>query len=147
MPHHNCWGCSPDNVFGLQIKSHWHAEIAVCEFQPQPHHSAGPAHILNGGILASIMDCHSVMTAVADAYRQQGRPIGSAPLIWYVTGALNITYRRPTPINEPVLLNASVIEKSVKKSLVLCTAVSQDKICVEAQVTAVRVPKAWHGFG
>ena len=49
-----------------------HGEEAVCTWQPQPNHTSGPPHILNGGIIAVLMDCHCICTAVAAAYRAEG---------------------------------------------------------------------------
>src|SRR4030042_3439238 len=86
IPDNGCWGVGPSNVHGLRIKSYWVGEESVCAFQPQPHQTAGPPHILNGGILASLIDCHCVCTSIAAAYRAENRAIGSHPLIWHVTG-------------------------------------------------------------
>ena len=69
----HCFGCGPHNPAGLQIKSTWSGEKeSVCVFQPSAHHCAAPTKFLNGGIIATIIDCHSVCTAIAYAYRQAG---------------------------------------------------------------------------
>ena len=88
MPYNHCWGCGPTNSQGLQLKSYWEGEEAVSAFQPQPYHMAGPAHFLNGGIIATIIDCHRINTAMAHAYYEQGREIGSSPIIWFATASL-----------------------------------------------------------
>ena len=98
IPDNGCYGCGPANPHGLRIKSVWEGEEAVCVYRPEPHQSAGPPQFLNGGIIATLIDCHSVCTAIAHAYRAEGRPIGSAPHIWCVTANLNVTYLRPTPL-------------------------------------------------
>ncbi len=98
----HCWGCSPDNEVGLQIKSFWSGDESVCTWEASAHHAAGPPLILNGGIIATIIDCHCICTAIAAAHKAEGRPIGSDPQIWYATVALNISYRKATPINELV---------------------------------------------
>ena len=56
----HCWGCGSGNHNGLQIKSYWSGDEAVCTWQPQAHHSAGPGHILNGGIIVTVINCHCV---------------------------------------------------------------------------------------
>ncbi len=81
MENNYCWGCGRLNDKGLQIKSRWDGEEGVCTWRPQEFHAAGPRDVLSGGIIASIIDCHSVCTAVADAYRFEGRHIGSDPEI------------------------------------------------------------------
>lgn len=73
IPDNNCYGCGPGNREGLRIKSFWDGEAAVCTYRPEHHHSAGPPQFLNGGIIATLIDCHSVCTAIANAYRL-GKP-------------------------------------------------------------------------
>ena len=100
-----CFGCGADNPDGLQLKSAWGAddpEVAVAQWTPGPVHAAGPRHILNGGIIATLLDCHGICTAVADAYRREGRDVGSDPDLWYATASMQVDYLRPTPIDEPV---------------------------------------------
>lgn len=143
IPHNHCWGCGPDNQHGLQIKSYWSGDESICNWEPLPWHMAGPTHVLNGGIIATLIDCHSICTAIAAAYRRDGRAMDSEPLIWYVTAHLDITYRYPTPIEGPVTLRASVTETSPRKSLVACTLSADDEERVRADVVAVRVPDAW----
>ena len=72
-----CFGCGPQNPDGLQIKSYWEGEETVCRFEARPAFAAGPRQLLNGGIIATLIDCHSVCTAMALAYRAEGRPPGA----------------------------------------------------------------------
>lgn len=143
MLYNHCWGCGPANGQGLQIKSYWQGEEAVSTFHPLPQHMAGPEHILNGGIIATIIDCHCVCTAIADAYRRQGREIGTTPIIWYATASMQINYRRPTPIEGPVLLQARIKSFAERKSVVTCDLISQDEVKASAELVAVRVPDSW----
>ncbi|MCG6895250.1 MAG: PaaI family thioesterase [Desulfobacteraceae bacterium] len=139
-----CFGCGSDNPHGLHVKSMWLTETdAVCRFQPQPHHAAGPRQYVNGGIIATVIDCHSVCTAIADAYRREGRQIGGGEKIWYVTARLDIHYRKPAPIDEELTLLARVEGVDGKKTRVSCTLSSKDALCAEARVTAVRVAPEW----
>lgn len=138
-----CWGCGSINEHGLQIKSSWEGDESVCTFQPLPYHMAGPRHILNGGIIATIMDCHCVCTAIAAAYRAEGREIGTAPSIWCATASLHITYLRPTPIDEPVVLRARITEMKGKKTVLTCSLFSKGEERARGEVVAVRVPAAW----
>lgn len=135
-----CFGCGVSNPSGLQIKSYYRDSEALCTFLPQPEHAAGPPHVLNGGILATVIDCHGVCTAIAAAYEAENRPIGSAPPLWYVTGSLTIDYRLPTPLDRPLILRARVRESKGRKSWVEIEAASSDKEVARATVLAVRVP-------
>src|SRR5260370_22086610 len=75
-----CYGCGPLNPDGLQIKSYWEGDQALCTYQPRAAFMAGPRHVLNGGIIATLIDCHSICTAIAAIYEAERRPIGSDPL-------------------------------------------------------------------
>ena len=97
IPDNHCWGCGSRNPYGLPIKSHWLGEEAVCSWQPEEHHAAGPKHILNGGIIATLIDFHFICTAIAAAYRAEGREMNSPPPIWYATASLKVSYLRPAP--------------------------------------------------
>src|SRR5262245_26277303 len=77
IPDNFCYGCGPGNLVGLRIRSIWAGNEALCIFQPAPYHAAGPRHILNGGIIATLIDCHAVGTAIAHAYCAERRAIGS----------------------------------------------------------------------
>jgi len=139
----HCYGCGADNPLGMQIKSHWDGTLATCTYEPRPEQSAGPTHILYGGTIASLIDCHSVGTAIAHFYQREQRAIGSAPLIWCVTGRLTVNYLKPTPIDRPVVLRASIEESTEKKAVVKCTVKSGDDVTAEGEVIAVRVPYSW----
>ncbi len=140
----HCFGCGPQNEYGLQIKSKWQTEAnAICEFIPSPHHSAGPVQYLNGGIIATIIDCHCICTAVAGAYRQEGRAVGKGEKIWYVTGGMEIQYKKPILINKPVTLIAELKEVAEKKTKLECSVFSGGELSATASVLAIRVPLAW----
>lgn len=143
MQHNLCYGCGVANAAGLQIKSYWDGDESVCTFHPAAHHMAGPRHVVNGGIIGLIVDCHAVCTAIADAYNKEGRPIGSQPMIWYATGSLKIDYLRPTPIDRPIQLRAQVLERGAKKTRLLCSVQSDGQECAKGDILAVRVPNEW----
>jgi acyl-coenzyme A thioesterase PaaI-like protein len=147
LPHNHCWGCGTLNARGLRIKSYPDGDGAVCRFQPAPEHMAGPTHVVYGGIIAAVIDCHSICTAIADAYRATGRPLGSEPLLWCVTASLRIDYLAPTPIAEPMELRARVREASGRKRVVECTVASGGRERARAEVIAVEVPPSWRDAG
>ena len=107
MKDNHCWGCGADNPDGLLLKSEWDGEETVARWSASPVFAAGPRHILNGGIIATLLDCHGVCTALADAYRREGRMVGSDPEIWHATTAMDIRYLRPTPIEAELTLRGN----------------------------------------
>ena len=140
-PHATCYGCGPANAAGLRIKSYWDSdgESVVCRFQPGPQHNAGFPNVTYGGLVASLIDCHSNWTAIAAAYRAAGRPHGSAPILSYVTASLNVRFIAPTPLDTELVLRARVTEQHARKTMVTCQVYAGDRVTAEGHVVAVRI--------
>jgi acyl-coenzyme A thioesterase PaaI-like protein len=143
IPGNHCFGCGPDNPAGMQIKSYWDGELSVCEYMPRPEQCAGPTQYVYGGTIASLIDCHSVCTAIANYYGVDGRAIGEGPQIWCVTGRITVSYMKPTQIDKPVELRASISECGEKKTILTCTVHSDGKLVAEGEVIAIRVADSW----
>ncbi|MDN3612348.1 PaaI family thioesterase [Vibrio ostreicida] len=144
IPNNHCFGCGPENPFGLQIKSHWQKEnTSIAHFTPSAHHSAGPLHFLNGGIISTIIDCHCVCTAIAKGYQMQDRGIGDGDTIWFATGHLEVRFIKPVPINQEITLLATIEEAKENKIVVSCALYAGDSLCCESDVVAVKVPNQW----
>lgn len=130
-----CWGCGKNNEHGLQLKSYWDGDEAVAVWEPKDHHMAFPG-ILNGGIIATLIDCHGTGTANATAHKAAAE---SDQHFMYVTGAISVKYLRPTPLKKPVKLRARIIEVSEDKIKVSCDLYSGDVKCATGEVLTVRV--------
>jgi acyl-coenzyme A thioesterase PaaI-like protein len=143
IPGNHCWGCGPLNERGLQIKSYWDGEESICHWTPRLPFAAGPTHILNGGIIATIIDCHCVCTAIAGHYRAEGRPMTSDPPIWCVTAHLDVDYLAPTPLDREVTLRARIEEEKGKKTVLTCWLCSGEEECARGRLVAIRVPPEW----
>ena len=143
IPHNHCYGCGPENPDGLQIKSYWDGKESLCTYVPRPEQCAGPTQYLYGGTIASIIDCHSVCTSIANYYERDGFEVGDGPALWCVTAALSVNYLEPTPIDRPVDLRATIVECTDKKTIVSCTISSGDIVTAEGKVVAIRVPMSW----
>ncbi|HET9623050.1 MAG TPA: PaaI family thioesterase [Kofleriaceae bacterium] len=143
MIENHCFGCGPHNPHGLRIKSFWDGDETICTFTPGADHTAGPRHILNGGIIATIMDCHSMCTAIAAAHRAEQRPIASDPHVWCVTASMQLDFRKPTPLHDPVQLRARVERVDGRRLTIACTLASGGVERVHGTLVAVRVPPDW----
>jgi acyl-coenzyme A thioesterase PaaI-like protein len=143
FPESLCWGCGQGNEQGLKIRSHYSPEESTCTFTPQPHHAAGPPHVVNGGLIATLIDCHTLCTAIADAYNREGRSMDTKPPIWYVTAMLKVDYLHPVPMGKPITLKAHVRKTEGKKTWADCTAYSDALECARGEVLAVRVAPQW----
>lgn len=140
-PDATCYGCGPANVQGLHIKSYWSADgsAVVAVFHPRPEQNAGFENVMYGGLVASLIDCHSIWTAIAFTYRAEGRPHGDLPAISFVTGTLEVRYLKPTPLDQPIMLSAIVEETQGKKSTVRCTLGTAEQITAEGRVVAIKI--------
>lgn len=138
MPGNVCFGCGNDNHEGLQIKSYWEGDEAVCIWQSDEKYH-GWANLLNGGIIATIIDCHCMGAAIAHAYRLENRSLNSQPEYRYATGSLNVKYLAPTSNNHPAELRAKIIAVKNRKTVLMCELISQGKVTAEADVVAIRV--------
>ena len=121
-PHSICFGCGPQNLDGLHIRSFPDPAAptdVICEWQPLPHHQAF-AGVLNGGVIGTLLDCHSNWTAAYHLMRHRGaeRPPTT------VTADYHVRMLRPTPSDRPVRLRARAVEST------------QDRATVEAELWA-----------
>ncbi|MFL6156502.1 MAG: PaaI family thioesterase [Marmoricola sp.] len=106
-----CFGCGPRNEKGLRLRSHIAADGLVrAEFTPWPEHDNGLG-FLNGGIIATVLDCHSAAAVTHEAFSQGWPPLPGAALP-FVTAGLDVRYLRPAPLTATVSLVAEVRESS-----------------------------------
>ncbi len=139
MPGDVCFGCGRSNPDGLQIKSYWEGDDCVCVWQPEKKHQGWP-DITCGGIIATLIDCHCMASAMATAIRNENRPLGSEPEYRFATGTLNIKYLKPTPIASPLTLRAKVTYIKNERIYTLhCDLFAENQKTVEAEVTAFLV--------
>lgn len=136
----HCYGCGRLNPEGLRIKSYWDGEEAVCRFNPEPHHKAIPGYVY-GGLIASLIDCHSTGTAAAAAYQAEGRALDTDPPLRYLTASLHVDYLRPTPIDVTLEVRARVSEIRGRKVTVASELHAGGQVCARGTVVAVQMPE------
>jgi acyl-coenzyme A thioesterase PaaI-like protein len=136
----HCYGCGRLNEHGLQIKSYWDGDESVCVFQPKPYHTAIPGYVY-GGLIASLIDCHSTGTASAAAYRAQGRAMDSDPPLRFLTASLHVDYLWPTPIDGPLEVRARVKEIKGRKIVIESTLTAGGEVCARGEVVTVQIPE------
>lgn len=134
----SCFGCGQQNDHGLRIRSHWEGEEGVCHWTPQAWHTAAEG-ILNGGVIATLMDCHAASTAMAAAYRAEGREIGSLPRLVYVTASLHVDYLKPTPLGGELELRARVKEIAGRRIIMACSLSAAGTQTARSEAVFVRV--------
>ncbi len=141
-PHNACFGCGPANEQGLRIKSivSENGEV-LADWQAKPYHEAFPG-ILNGGIIGTLLDCHSNWTAAYFLMKQSDASVPPCT----VTAYFNVSLKRPTPSNEPVRLVAKVKEIQSDRALIVAELYSQGKLCATCEGLFVAVKEGHPAF-
>ena len=133
-PHNTCFGCGPSNPNGLRVRSFPRNDEVVAEWTPQPFHEAFPG-VLNGGIIGSILDCHSNWTAAWHLMKQQN--LATPPCT--VTADYAIKLLRPTPSAETLHLVATVVESKEDRAVIEAKLFANDKVCATCRGTFIAV--------
>lgn len=135
-----CFGCGRNNKKGLQIKSFWEGNEAICIWAPKEEYMAGKG-ILCGGIIATLIDCHCLNTAIAATYKSEGRELNTEPFIPYATGTLQVQLLKPISLEKLVTLRAKIEKIKDKKIFVSCLVFSDNILCAQGEIIAVGVPR------
>ncbi len=136
-PESTCFGCGPANEHGLRIRSFplvEEPETLFCEWSPDEHHAAY-ATFLNGGIIGALFDCHSNWAATW--HLMQRDELDSPPCT--VTADFRVEFKRPTPMDRPVRLEARVASSQRSKVGVEATLSSHGKVTATCRGTFIAV--------
>ncbi len=138
----HCYGCGTQNEFGHQLKTYWDGEETVSHFTPKPEHTALPGFVY-GGLIASLIDCHSTGTGSAALYRKQQDSEKSELYPRCVTASLKVDYLKPTPIDCTLELRGKIKEIKGRKVVVETLLYAKGKICAKGEVIVVQVSDNW----
>jgi len=133
-----CFGCGEENTHGLRIKSFWDGREGVCRWKADPYHK-GITGILNGGIIATLIDCHSFWTGLAALCEREGIPFGKGEPMKMVTGAMTVTYFQPIPVDVEIELKAHLTKIGKRSREVVCLVNVDGKEYARGDVTLVLV--------
>jgi acyl-coenzyme A thioesterase PaaI-like protein len=137
FPEFTCFGCGPANPAGLQLKSYADGDRVTAAFKPWPEHDNGFG-FLNGGIISTVLDCHSAAAVFSEAARRGWVDEDGAPLP-FVTAGLDVRFLRPTPLAGPLLLTATVTAAAEGEMTAAVELTAEDKV----RATGVAVWKRW----
>lgn len=132
FPDMTCFGCGPANPKGLQLRSYPDVDGTTADFTPWPEHDNGLG-FLNGGIICTVLDCHSATPVLLEAERL-GLTYDDVPLP-FVTAGLQVAYLRPTPLTRACRLHATVIDVSDSAMEVAVELWADDKLRVQGRAT------------
>jgi len=137
----HCYGCGRLNDHGLKIKSRWEGDESVCRFEPQPYYTGGFPGFVYGGILASLIDCHSSGTASAADWRQRDSSRAGEPPSRFVTASLKVDFVKPTPMGKVLELRSRTTEIKGRKITVSTELFVDGVIHVKGEAVMVRIPE------
>ena len=130
-----CFGCGPANEKGLQIRSFARGENEfVAGWYAELYQEAFPG-MLNGGIIGTLLDCHSNWAAAYHLMRQSGAQHPPCT----VTADYAIKLLRPTPTNGKIELTARIVESREDRAIVEAELIARGKVCATCRGTFVAV--------
>lgn len=123
LPGYFCFGCSSDNVNGLQMSFFEDEEFIISKWQPKSH-LQGFINILHGGIQATLMD-EIASWVVFLKLKTSG-----------VTSGMEVKYHKPVSTNNnELLLKAKLIELKKRIAFIHVSLLdSTNNLCSEANV-------------
>jgi acyl-coenzyme A thioesterase PaaI-like protein len=134
-PNGRCFGCGPKNERGLRVKSHEQGDGTVAmTWRGEKHHEAFDG-MLAGGVIGTLMDCHSNWTAAYHLMKKSGT---SAPPCT-VTAEYAIKLRRPTPTDGEIEIVARLAEIGDDRAVVEAELRAGGNVCATSRGTFVAV--------
>jgi acyl-coenzyme A thioesterase PaaI-like protein len=125
------------------VKSYARDDGSVtARWRAQKHHEAFVG-VLAGGIIGTLMDCHSNWTA---AYQLMKR-VGAAEPPVTVTAEYTITLRRPTPTSGDIEIVARPVEVQGDRVVVEGELRAGGKVCATSRGTFVAVKPDHSAYG
>ena len=118
---YNCFGCSPDNPFGLHMEFFEDGDQVVCFWKPTQNYQ-GWINTLHGGIISTLID--EIASWVVSRKLQTAG----------VTSRLNVQFRKPVMTTESqITLRAQMTDR--KRNFITIHVTLENatgEICVEA---------------
>ncbi|MCX8126766.1 MAG: PaaI family thioesterase [Dehalococcoidia bacterium] len=107
-----CYGCGPNNPFGLKLKFTWDGSAARAEFVPGEYHQGWPG-LVHGGIIAALLD-------EAMGY-----------VTWFkglecVTAKFEVRIRCTVPVGSHLVITGSLVNESRRLVTVRAIAAQSD---------------------
>ena len=120
---HNCFGCSPVNSSGLQMKFFADRDTVISNVTI-PHHLCGWSNIAHGGVLTTVLD--EIMSWAALHFLKRIT----------MTRSMNIEFLKPVYIRNPLKAEGRVLERTDRHGAVMEGALYNDKGDICAKSTA-----------
>jgi len=123
-PKYNCFGCSPNNPFGLHMEFFEDGDYIVSKWHPERNYQ-GWVDTMHGGVLSTLIDetCGWVVT-------RKKQTSG-------FTTNLSVKFRKAVSTNESVLTIRANIAKQMRNLLFIHAEITNTigELCVEGEAT------------
>jgi acyl-coenzyme A thioesterase PaaI-like protein len=136
----HCYGCGFLNQAGHRIKTTWDGEQTVTRFTPKPEHTAVPGFVY-GGLLASLIDCHSTGSGAAALARARDLDMERDGAPRCVTGSLELRYVAPTPLGPELEIRGTILEVKGRKVVVASELRAGEVLCVVGRAVVIEMPQ------
>jgi acyl-coenzyme A thioesterase PaaI-like protein len=120
-----CFGCGHANPDGFHLRSYRDGDLTVGTFTPRPEHDNGFGFV-NGGIISTVLDCHTAAVVLWEADRHGWEADEGAP-IPFITSGFDVRFLRPTPLGPELALRAEPVEVSEQAIVVRAELILDDK--------------------
>ena len=139
----HCYGCGRLNKDGMQLKSYWDGEETVCLYTPRPYHSGGFPGNIYGGLIASLMDCHSAASATAARMREDNYTADDRrPAPRFVTASLKVDYLKPTPMGVVLEIRGRIKEIKTRKIIVSTALFAAGELRAKGEAVMVQLTES-----
>ena len=119
-----CFGCGCANGRGLKVQSFVDGNNVVSTWMPKDHHEAFPG-VLNGGIIGTLLDCHSNWAAAYWLMIKRNDNVTPCT----VTAEYSIKLLRPTPSNRKIKLSAIMVGCKKSRATVSAELIVDGRVC------------------
>ena len=133
----HCYGCGRLNEQGHRVRTFPSGSGSVTEHVPGPSYR-GAADFAYGGLIASLIDCHSAGSAAIFWMNANGRDVGVEPAPRFVTARLEVDYLIPTPL-QPLRLLGVAEEIGDRKVIVTTELFASDQVTARGRAVLVRI--------
>lgn len=124
-----CFACGRHNDAGLKMTFRREGERVIADFTPREQHQGFPG-VLHGGILATLLD--ETMSRTGALRRE-----------WLMTGKLDIRYRRPATVHQPLRIWGEITrERRGAIDAVGAVETLDGTVLADARGLFLRMPKA-----
>jgi acyl-coenzyme A thioesterase PaaI-like protein len=123
-----CFACGQRNDFGLKLRFDQSGDRIHARFVAREEHQGFPG-VVHGGIIVSLLDETMSRT-------------GALRRLWLMTGRLEVRFKRPGPIGEPIDVYGEIVrERSQAIDARGWLALSDGSVVAEARGVFIKLPE------